>query len=201
MNIAKYKTHSKEKLIHKLKKVKLLNPSKTIYVYKNAKVDLKKVKIEDLLPLQLYELNSSSELIENLHKTFLKKYKTNIFEMKGFATYISDKKHFSFIPPVVEYIKNKDGKIQKIIIDGLHRILLAKKLKKKKITIVAIENIPQKLLFPAEPNKWEELKIVEKAPEGKDKRKWLIPPEKAYLCYRNFQSVFQNIGKPRSLRS
>lgn len=204
MNINNLKKYTKQHLIDKLKKVILLNSEKggkPVFVYKNAKIELKEVKIEDLLPLQLYQLISSNKLVRNLYKIFKKKYKDDIFNMDGYFTYTADDKRYTFVPPIIEYVEGSKRKIQKIIIDGLHRILLAKKLKRKVVTAVIIENIPQKLILPVVPNSWEELKIVKIAPESKCKRKWLVPPEKGYLYYRNFQSVFQNVGKPRTSKS
>ncbi|MDO8583500.1 MAG: hypothetical protein Q7R51_03135 [bacterium] len=196
MKITNLKKYTKEQMIKKLKKVILLNSDKNkrpIFIYKDSEIDLERVRIKDLFPLQLYELTPSAKLVGSLHENFSKKYKENILEMNGYFTYKSGDKRYALIPPIIEDVKG-----QKIIIDGLHRILLAKKLKKQIITVVLIKNIPEKLILPVGPNKWEELKVVKIAPDNKDKRKWLIPPEKGYLYYRNYQSVFQNVGKPRA---
>lgn len=201
MKIKSYKTYSKEKLIKKLRKVILLDSEKIgkpIFVYKNAKIELTEVNIRELLPFQLYQLESSNQLVSNLYKIFKEKCNQDIFSMNGYVKYISNDKPYVFTPPIIEYIQNGKGKIQKIIIDGLHRIILAKKLKNKTITVVAIENIPHDLIVPAAPNSWRELIVVDRAPSIENKRKWLMPAQKGYLFYRNFQSVFQNIGKPRT---
>lgn len=196
MNITHLKRYAKDKLIKRLKKVILLNSDKNkkpVFIYKDSEIELKPVKIKDLLPLQLYELTSSTKLINNLHENFSKKYKENILEMNGYFTYRSGDKKYALIPPIIEDVRG-----QKVVIDGMHRILLAKKLGREIIVVVVIKNIPQKLILPVAPNKWEELKVVSIAPENKDKRKWLIPSEEGYLYYRNFQSVFENVGKPRA---
>lgn len=201
MKIKSYKTCSEKELIKKLRKVILLNSEKRkepIFAYKNALIELKKVDIKELLPLQLYQLASSNQLVSNLYKIFEEEYKEDIFNMKGYVTYISNDKRYALIPPIIESVKDSKGNTQRIIIDGLHRVLLAKKLKKKTIAVVVIENVPQKLNLPVAPNSWEELRLIDVAPEIEDKRRWLIPPEEGYLYYRNFQSVFQNIGKPRA---
>lgn len=195
MKITHLKKYSPEQMISKLKKVILLNSEKTgkpIYVYKNAKIELIEVKIKDLFPLQTYQLVRSNQLVYNLYDIFQKKYKHDILNMDGYVTYNSGGKRYALVPPIIECVANS-----KIIIDGLHRVLLAKKMKRKAITVIAIGNVPEKLFLPAAPNSWEELKVVEIAPESKHKRKWLVSPEKGYLYYRNFQSVFQNVGKPR----
>lgn len=201
MNITHLKKHTKQNTINKFKKVILLNSEKKgkpIFVYENAKIELRKIKIKDLLPLQLYQLKSSSQLVQNLYKIFQKKYKADIFNMDGYFTYISDDKRYELVPPIVENVKNQKGEMEKIIIDGLHRILLAKKLKKEEIVVVVVENIPEKLILPVAPNSWEEIKVMKIAPESKYRRNWLIPPDKGYLYYRNFQSVFQNVGQPHT---
>lgn len=204
MKIKNYKAYSVKELIKKLRKVILLNSEKRgkpIFVYRDSEINLKRVKIKDLLPLQLYQLESSNQLVLNLYKIFKKKYNQDIFNMNGYATYSSNDKSYTFVPPIIEYIENSKGNTQKIIIDGLHRVILAKKLRKKAITVIVIENVPQELNLPVVPNTWAELKVVKVAPEIKHKRRWLIKPEKGYLYYRNFQSVFQNIGKPRIFKS
>jgi len=200
MKILKYKKHAKEELIRKLRKVTLLNSKKIgkpIFVYKNTVIELREVKIKDLVPLQLYQLKSSNQLIINLNNILWKKYKEDIFHMDGYCVYESNDKKYTFIPPIIESIENSKGKMQNVVIDGLHRMLLAKKLKKETATVIVIRNIPQKLILPVVPNTWEEMEIVEIAPKGERKRRWLIPPEKGYLYYRDFNSSFENVGKPR----
>jgi hypothetical protein len=201
MKIKDYKIHSEKELIKKLRKVILLNSEKTgkpIFVYKNTSIELKEIKTKDLVPLQLYQLKSTNRLVWNLHKIFQKKYKEDIFNMDGYYTYESENKKYAFIPPIIESVVNSKGKKQNVVIDGLHRMLLAKKLKKKTAKVVIVKNIPQKLILPAVPNAWEEMEIVEVVPKSEYKRKWLVSPEKGYLYYRNFQSVFQNVGQPRA---
>ncbi len=200
MNLTNLRKYTKMQLIDKLRKVILLNSEKSgnpIYVYKDALIDLREIKVRDLVPLQLYQLRSSNQLVSSLYKTFQKKYSEDIFNMGGYYTYEADSKKYAFIPPIVEYVENSKGETQSVVIDGLHRILLAKELKKETISVVIIENIPQELILPVVPNRWEEMALVETAPKNENKRKWLVPPEEGYLYYRNFQSVFQNIGKPR----
>jgi hypothetical protein len=200
MKIIKYKKHAKKELIKRLRKVILLNSrkiGKPVFVYKNTRIELKEVGIKDLVPLQLYQLKSSNQLVANLNKIFRKKYKEDIFHMNGYCVYESGDKKYTFIPPIVECVENSNGKMQNVVIDGLHRMLLAIKLKKETATVVMINNIPQELILPVAPNRWEEMKIVEVAPKNEDKRRWLVPPEKGYLYYRNFNSAFENVGKPR----
>lgn len=200
MKIKNYKKYSEKDLIKSLRKIILLNSEKKgkpIFVYKVASIELKKVDIKELLPIQLYQLTSSNKLIAKLYKILEEEYKEDIFNMKGYVKYISNSKHYALIPPVIECVRGPKGNIQKIIIDGLHRILLAKKIKKQKITAIIIKHVFKELNLPVVPNSWEELKIVTTAPESRYKRKWLVPPEKGYLYYRNFQSVFENIGQPR----
>lgn len=200
MKIIKYKRHAKEELVKNLRKVILLNSEKIgkpIFVYKNTLIELREIEIKDLVPLQLYQLKSSNQIVVNLHKIFRKKYKEDIFHMNGYCVYESDGKKYTFIPPIVECVENSNGKMQNVVIDGLHRMLLAKKMKKKTATVVLISNIPQELILPVVPNAWEEMKIVEVAPKSEDKRRWLVLPEKGYRYYRDFNSVFDNVGEPR----
>ncbi|OGH24183.1 MAG: hypothetical protein A3B47_04960 [Candidatus Levybacteria bacterium RIFCSPLOWO2_01_FULL_39_24] len=200
MKILKYKKHAKKELIKNLRKVILLNSEKIgkrVFVYKKTLIELKEVKIKDLVPLQLYQLKSSNQLVKDLHSIFKKEYREDIFHMNGYCVYESNDKKYTFIPPIVECVKNSNGKTQNVVIDGLHRMLLAIKLKRKTATVIVIKNIPQELILPVVPNEWEEMEIVEIAPKRKRRRKWLIPPEKGYLFYRDFNSAFENVGRPR----
>jgi hypothetical protein len=47
------------------------------------------------------------------------------------------------------------------------------------------------------PKGWEDVKLMKTAPSKKDKRHWRFPIEEAYKYYRNFNSAFENVGKPR----
>ena len=200
MKILKYKKHAKKELIRNLRRVILLNSKKTgkpVFVYENTLIELKEVKIEDLVPLQLYQLKSVNKLIMNLNKIFRKKYKEDIFHMNGYCVYESDNKKYTFIPPIVERVGSSSGKMQNVVIDGLHRILLAIRLKKKKATVIMIKNTPKKLFLPVVPNAWKEMKIVEIPPKSEHRRRWLVPPDEGYLFYRDFNSAFDNVGEPR----
>ena len=202
MNIVRYKKHSKEELIKRLRKVTLLNSSedKPIFIYKDADIDLVDVSVPSLMPAQFYKLEYAINKIKELQKA-LKKQKLDLFNTEGYLsyqTYESDSE-WNLLPAIVEYQLEKDEVVYPLILDGLHRVALARDQKLDKIKVIKIVN---KLIdFPppafANPKGWEDVRTVSSPPESRDKKYWRFPVEIVYKYYRNFNSAFENVGKPR----
>lgn len=203
MKIIKYKKHSKEELISKLRKVTLLHSSNTpnpIYVYKNAQVELTHIPVSSILPSQFYYLEESLLKVGKIQEA-LAEHNFDLFSLDGFVNYVTNESDITYnlLPIVVEYQMEKDGSINPIILDGLHRVILARKKNLKKIQVIKIANVTKDFPHPAyaNPKGWEDVKLMKTPPSKKDKRHWRFPIEEAYKYYRNFNSAFKNVGKPR----
>lgn len=203
MKILNYKKHSKEDLIKKLKKVTLLHSSNTknpIFVYENAEIELAHLVVSSLMPHQFYEIEEVILTLENLQKALAKK-NIDLFNLNGYVSYTTDESEnpYTLIPVIIEYQREKDGSINPIILDGLHRISIARSQKLDKVQVVKIAKVNSK--YPvfgyANPNGWQDVKLVQIAPDKKDKRLWRFPLEEVYKYYRDFNTSFENVGKPR----
>lgn len=203
MKILKYKTYPKEELIKRLKKVTLLHSSNTdnpIYIYKNAEIKLTNVPVSTLAPHQFYQIEEVLLKLRNLQKA-LRERNIDIFNLNGYVSYTTDesKNEYTLLPVLIECQREKDGSINPIILDGFHRISVARSQKLDIAQVIKVGNVSNK--YPvfgyANPNGWKDVKLVKTSPDKKDKRLWRFPLEEVYKYYRDFNSTFDNVGKPR----
>lgn len=203
MKILKYKKYSKDELINNLRKVTLLHSSKTaspIYVYENAEIELAHIPVSSILPSQSYYLEEPLLRVGEIQEALME-YNLDLFSLDGFVNYVTNESDvmYNLLPIMVEYQMEKDGSINPIILDGIHRVILARKKNLKKIQVIKIANVSKDFPHPAyaNPNGWQDVKLVQTAPDKKDKRLWRFPLGEVYKYYRNFNSAFDNVGKPR----
>ena len=203
MRIFQYKKHSKDELINKLRQVTLLSSSNTtspIYVYKDAQIELTNVAVSDIVPSQFYYLEESLSKVGEIQKA-LKEQDIDLFNLDGFISYQTDESDikYNLLPIIIEYQKEKDGSINPIILDGIHRVILARKENLQKIQVVKIANVSKDFPYPAYVNSrgWVEVLPAEFAPLQKDKRNWRFPIGEVNKYYRDLNSVFANIGEQR----
>jgi len=203
MRILRYKKYSKDELFNRLRKVTLLHSSNTpnpIYVYKNAEIELSDIPVSSILPSQFYYLEESLLKVGKI-KEALMEHNLDLFSLDGFVNYVINESDvmYNLLPIVIEYQMEKDGSINPIILDGLHRVILARKKNLKKIQVIKIADVSKR--YPVfgyvNPKGWEDVKLTKTAPAKKDKRHWRFPIEEAYKYYRDFNSAFDNVGKPR----
>ncbi|MBI2027996.1 MAG: hypothetical protein HYT07_00160 [Candidatus Levybacteria bacterium] len=204
MEITKYKKYSKDELISRLRKVTLLSNSKTknhIYVYKDAKIEIGLLSVPSIMPSQFYYLEDPLVKVGNIQKA-LKKANFDLFKLDGFIEYRTNESDttYDLMPIVIEYQSEKDGSINPIIVDGIHRVILARNQNLKKIQVVKISNVHKDYPYPGyvNPKGWRQVKPMLVAPEPKYKRPWRFPIDVAYNYYRDFNSAFENVGKPRT---
>ncbi|OGH20591.1 MAG: hypothetical protein A3D74_02075 [Candidatus Levybacteria bacterium RIFCSPHIGHO2_02_FULL_37_13] len=203
MRILQYKKHSKGELINKLRLVTLLHSSNTpnpIYVFKDADIDLGYIPVESIVPSQFYYLKGSLSKVEEIEKAF-KEHGVELFNLNGFINYTSNENsiNYNLLPVIIEYQKEKDGSINPIILDGIHRVIMARNQKRGKIQVVKISNVSKDFPYPGYVNSrgWEEVLPVQFPPEQKDKRNWRFSITEVNKYYRDLNSVFENLGGQR----
>lgn len=203
MKILNLQKYTKEELIKKLRQVTLLHSSQTkdpIYVYKNAEIELTNLPVSTLMPGNFYQIEGTLLNLRNLQKA-LKKKNIDIFNLNGYISYATDEsKHVhTLLPVIVEYQPEEDGSINPIILDGLHRISIARSQRRERVQVIKIIKVNKK--YPVygliNPHGWRDVKLVQTVPDKKDKRLWRFPLKEVYRYYRNFNSVFEEVGKPR----
>lgn len=204
MRITRVKRHSEKKLLDNLRKVTLLGSSDKkppISIYRDANVELVDIPVSSIIPSQFYQLEESFLRVKAIQKA-LYVHNLDLFHLDGYVSYTvneSDEK-YDLLPVIVEYQMEKDGKVNPIIVDGIHRMILARRQERQTIQVIKIANVDMKYPYPAYPNPrgWKDVKMMLSAPELKDKRYWRFPVDIAYNYYRNFNSVFKNVGKPKA---
>lgn len=204
MKILKYKKYPKEELIRKLRKVSLLHSSKTdnpIYLYKEASIEVSDMPVSLIMPSQLYQLEESLLRVNKIQKALTQK-NIDLYNLDGFISYVTSESdtYYTLLPIIIEFQAEKNGLINPLIVDGIHRIIMAKNQKQEKIQVVKISNVNKDFPYPAfvNSNGWSDVKLMDKPPLPENKRNWRFPIEKAYSYYRDFNSAFENVGKPRT---
>ena len=144
MKILRYQKHSKDELINKLRKVTLLRSTKTenpICVFKDADIEVGEIPVSTIRPSQFYYLEKSLSKVGEIQKA-LKEQDIDLFNLDGFISYQTDESDikYNLLPIIIEYQKEKDGSINPIILDGIHRVILARNQKREKIKVVKMSN-------------------------------------------------------------
>lgn len=203
MKILNLQKHAKEEMIKKLRQVTLLHSSKTknpIYIYKNAEIKLTKISVFDLMPESFYLIERTLAKLKSLQKALAQK-NIDIFNLNGYVSYTTDesKNTYTLLPVVIEYQREKDGSVNPVILDGLHRISIARSQKINTVQVIKVTKVNKK--YPVyglvNPHGWQDVKLVQAVPDNKDKRFWRFPLREVYQYYRDFNSVFEDVGKPR----
>lgn len=203
MKIFNLQKHAKEELIKKLKQITLLRSSQTknpIYIYKHAKIELTRIPVSDLMPESFYLITRTLSNLKKLRRALVQE-NIDIFNLNGYVSYATDesKNTYTLLPVVIEYQREKDGSVKPVILDGLHRLSIARSQKIERVQVIKITKVSRK--YPVygfvNPHGWQDVKLVQTVPDKKDKRLWRFPLKEVYRYYRDFNSVFREVGKPR----
>jgi hypothetical protein len=198
--IIKLEAHSKEELFERLRNVVLMEDRDT-KPYLDASFLLAPLSYSDLWPAQRYVL--SNNLIKAHHLEWeLAALGHHPLELSGYLTIWTDKSPLpiDLLPPIVEQTIEADGTSHAIVNDGLHRLYIGR-LAWKIPRVVLVSNIPPEYPYYAYPipgvHPWDDITVIEgdSIPPGFVK-KWHRTPFNKKL-YRDFNSVFQNVGGPR----
>ena len=203
MRILQYKKYSKEMLISRLRDVTLLHSASTpspIYVYRNAQIELDYIPVSSIAPSQFYYLESVLSKVGEVEKA-LRELDIDLFNLEGFVNYLTNENNsiYNLLPVIIEYQMEKDGSINPIVLDGIHRVILAKKKNLKRIKAIKVYNVDKSypVFGHVNPGGWKDVKLMKTVPPKKYKRLWRFPVDEAYKYYRNFNSAFNNVGEPR----
>ena len=159
-----YKTYTKNELIKTIKEDTYILGDSSINPYKNADVSLKKFNPFNLVPSTYYYFYDYVINLVKLYEDFLKDG-IDIFNLDGYVSFFNKEyeKQLALTPPIIEKVDNKD-----MILDGMHRIVTAKFLKKN-INCIYIENSDKNYLPYAVPNKngWDDVQVFKnKVPDN-----------------------------------
>jgi hypothetical protein len=203
MDIIRLTRHSAEELVGRLREVPLLHQPE-VRVYAEALISLEFLRPEVLSPAQNYIWLTELRKVQELRWS-LRDHGVDLFRLDGFVTYTVRQKDgreetFCVYPPIVEESIEADGTLALIINDGMHRVYLAR-LEWVVPQVVYIRGVPKEYPYYAfpRPGGWEGIDLVADNP---DPQKYL---KKCHRCrdnkrlFRDFQAVFANVGRSRSV--
>ena len=201
MKILEAELISPEILIEKLRGLTMLK-DKNIQPYKNAFISLEKICVDQLFPSQRYVLKKELLKVREL-KWSLEKHGIDIFNLNGFVRLHleNEPEPIDLLPPVVEEFIENNGKIVHIINDGMHRVYMAY-LEWIIPQVIFIRGLPKHIpyyAFPIPEKDWTKIELTDDIPPGLIKKWHRIEQNKT--LYRDFNSVFKNVGGPRGNRS
>lgn len=141
------------------------------YPYRLSQVSLEEIPVIQLHPCSLYVLKSLLDFTRGLREKFLEKGvdTLRLNEEASLIEYSLGGSLKSFIlPPIVE-VSEDDGGIL-VIVDGLHRTVVAKEQGLPTITTVVIRDTACPI--PAMPVSWEEIRVFDQVPPTQEKRRF-----------------------------
>jgi hypothetical protein len=202
MDIIALERHSPEKLIGCMRKVPLLEQP-DVLIYGHALISLELIHTNCLHPPQNYlwlqELRKTQEL-----RWSLADWGVDLFRLDGYVTYTvrladGEEATYDLYPPVVEESFEADGTLALVINDGMHRLYLAR-LEWAIPQVTYVRGIPKEYPYYAfpRPGGWEGLDLL---PDNPDSQRYLKKCHRIRhnkRLYRDFQAVFQNVGRSRS---
>lgn len=185
-----------QELIERLRRTPLKDKAiKDFFPYLSSTFTFESVLLEELSPCALYVLRPQLTSIRNLSE-FLLTMGIDIFNLSPEAALIEytsgESLRYSLFPPVIE-VSSDDGNM-KVIVDGIHRILIAKELGLSSVNALIVEHSAVPL--PVLPVSWEEVRLCEAVPPLAQKRKFRFSSltENWYWILNNFDRFCQGFG-------
>ncbi|HSV95191.1 MAG TPA: hypothetical protein VLH94_04470 [Spirochaetia bacterium] len=166
-----------EELLRVVRGVKAMGDGEPIY--QDTTIDLEVCNPEDLHPSALYLLKSNMDFVEKMYKDLLTKgidilNLDQIVEAEGYV----------IAPPVVEIW---DG--QAVIVDGIHRIAMARKMGVS-IKVIVVSGVRENRPLISYPVEWKEVITYDTKPEKAELlRKMRIDNQDTVSklkCFRDF---------------
>ena len=202
MDIIALERHSPENLISCIRKVPLLEQP-DVLIYGHALISLELIHTTCLHPPQNYlwlqELRKTQEL-----RWSLADWGVDLFRLDGYVTYtvrLADGEEvvYDLYPPVVEESFEADGTLALVINDGMHRLYLAR-MEWVIPQVTYVRGIPKEYPYYAFPRLggWEGLDLLADNPDPQRYLKKCHRVRHNKRLYRDFQAVFQNVGRSRS---
>jgi hypothetical protein len=202
MDIIALKRHSPEELIDCLRRVPLLKQP-DVLVYQQALISLEYLHTDCLNPAQNYlwlkELKKTQEL-----RWSLATQGVDLFRLDGYITYTlglpdGGEETYDLYPPIVEESIEADGTLVLIINDGMHRLYLAR-LEWVVPQVVYVRGLPKAYPYYAYPRRegWAGLDLLPENPDPQTYLKKCHRQQDNKRLYRDFQAVFENVGRSRS---
>jgi len=165
------KEFSWREVVDLLKKAELHGDGKVL-PYKQAKIETRVIKFDDVKPLSLYVLKKHIEFQKKLRKLMLSQLEIDTLDLnsvRGGLVYEleGEGRTWKMCPPIVEVSEFDGG--QPVLLDGQHRFLVAKEFGLP-IRVVWIENVSKDIPVIAKPVSWSQVEVMDRVLEVKAKR-------------------------------
>jgi len=158
--------------------------------YAEATIQLKRYSVDDLSPISTYVLNPQVDQLQHLQGQLCSQYALSLFDLAGLMEYETNGEVYRQIPPVIErYFEPTQGQFVSVILDGLHRVWLARKLGMNEIWVAEISNVPERYPVVSFPLHWENVRKVNAVPSNRAKRKFRFPTIEEFPNVSDFTSV------------
>lgn len=169
------RTLSWGKLEALLRAVVLLG-DETIRPYAAATIKPRKIKIDDLRPTAYYALNAQMQWHRQLASALQTRYALSLFDLTTAVDCVQGNLPFRIAPPLVEtYHEAAEDRPVTAIVDGLHRVLLARHLGLDSLWVVEISDIPAEYPLVPLPLHWKDVTLCDTVPPTHAKRKFRFP--------------------------
>lgn len=189
-------------VVQKLREAPLANdPIPGFRPYRISTITLESITPKELHPCALYVLRPHLTLARDLRESFLIQGIDPLnltadaaqidFEWRGRAK-------CTISAPIVE-VSVDDGGIP-VLVDGLHRVMLAKTLNLPKVTIIQIKNTA--IPLPVLPVGWHEIRAYDNTPPPYLKRRFRFDESKEELwqwIWENYERFLQGFDFPEKL--
>ncbi len=202
MNIIALETHPAAELMERLRRVPLLEQPEVL-VYEQALISLEEIHTNYLHPPQNYIWLQELRKVQEL-RWALAAQGVDLFRLNGYVTYTvrqadGNDARYDVYPPIVEESIEADGTLVALINDGMHRLYLAR-LEWVIPQVVYVRGIPKAYPYYAypRPQRWEGLDLLAENPDPKTYLKKCHRRRENKRLYRDFQAVFNNVGRSRS---
>ena len=141
--------------------------------YAEATIELKRYAVEDLSPIATYVLRPQLELLGRVQTQLVDRYALNLFDVAGMLEYELGGVAHRLITPVVErFYEPTQDRVVSVIVDGLHRVCLARRLDVTHIWVTEISEVPARFPIVSLPLRWEQVREVDSVPTDAAKREF-----------------------------
>jgi|GEM_PF-1329802 len=159
-------------LAHELRSVTLLGDT-TLLPYANAQITVRRMPLSELRPIATYALITQLNHQRRFFSQLATGYALNLFDLTGMVTYRYGDQIHTLAPPIIEtYREPATGEMTSVILDGLHRILLAHELQMDAVWVVEVTEVPEHMPVVSLPVDWADVTHMSTVPATNAKRRF-----------------------------
>lgn len=201
MKLTRWECLSTDETYARLRRVRLKGLGAPL-VYAGAKLSLERVaSTEVLAPAQRYVLKADLDGVLVLAALFARKG-IDIFALEGALLFWFEREGraegpVSMAPPVIEESHEAGDRVVRLINDGMHRVMVARR-QGYPVNVLLARDVPTIWPYYALPlpGGWAEVEELDMLPVGYQKKIYRRPEDRKAL-FRDFNTVFPGIQKER----